>query len=232
MFWESILFGAKSFLDIHVLFSCLVVTMISSGFTLLCGYIISREERGSSVIGIVSYFLGGTAVHALLASFLVFYLFPIMLGGTSPVSTALLLDQWKFVLIVGGIAVALNFLLTCIPIVGNFIDNVPGAGSFVEGIIIFRIITANVFDKDLYKKFTKLDIFPGLWDSVGYFCVSLLVMYVFLMLTAYVSSLLTKKSPEGLGVVALVVAPASVRMLGLLPLFMYAQYVALKMATL
>jgi hypothetical protein len=111
--------------------------------------------------------------------------------------------------------------------VGGFIANTPGLSDFIQGIIIFRLFSATFIEHFLEKASLSKDIYPGFWQSLGYFILATIFVHACLLAFAAAGTKLSRDRYSGEGTPSMFAGMIMVRLLGLVPLFMYASYAIL-----
>jgi len=225
VFWSSVLGGFRILGHWQVWVALIAYAILNWVWLIGLGLLAGDDESGGRMaFGCITHTIGGTIFQAVLISLMVFYLAPIMLGAAKAMPLKFFSEFAWPVAKAGIIATVAVLILSFIPLIGGFIANTPGLGEFIEGVIIFRIFSANFIESFLKKTEISTDIYPGFWYSTGYFIVALVIAYGGLLLVASIKTLASRNSYGDDDGFMLALAPAIVRLLSLLPLFMYAQY--------
>jgi len=227
MFQNSIIQGISALALWQVWVACLIYVLAELGFlSLLMG---SAKDDSAPLgrkqgSGCLFYMLGGNLLHGVLMGLLVVFLLPIMLGGSSfmPLSTA---GDLAFQAIKAGIVAVLAVTLLCfIPILGRFISKSQGLQAFIEGVIIFRLLSGK-YDDDIVDAAASGIVYPGLLTSLFYLLISTLMVYAILLGFNLLAALMRSKKFSRF--VGEVVGPALGVLGGIIPLFMYSAFVSL-----
>lgn len=227
MFWSSVLGGLGILGHWQVWVALIAYAIINWIWLIGLGLLAGGDESGGRMaFGCITHMIGGTIFQAVLISVIVFYLAPIMLGADKAMPLKFYSEFAWPIAKAGLVATVAVLILSFIPLIGGFVANTPGLGEFIEGVIIFRIFSANFVEFFLKKAKISTDIYPGFWYSIGYFIIALVIAYGGLLLVTGIKTVASRNSYGDDDGFMLTLAPAIVRLLSLLPLFMYAQYTA------
>lgn len=228
MFWESVFNGFVVFGNWQVWAAMIVYVVIMIGVLVLTSSISGGQESGGrGAAGCLTWLVGGTAVQVVLMGVMIAFLLPLLLGGkeTAPLSTI-----WELIWpitkasIVAFVAVT---ILTFIPLIGTIISQSSGIQLFLEGVIIFRVLSSNFIVEVMAKTNTKTDILPGLLEVIGYIVIAGALSWLFIIIISALSALLDR---YGNGEIFMFyIAPVVSVAGGLLPLFMYTSYIYLSL---
>jgi hypothetical protein len=223
MFMESVLSGLALLLNWQVWLVILLYVLINFGFMYICGLAMGRDGRGMFV-GCLSYMIGGTILHAALISIAIAFLLPIMLGGNQLTPLNFIISNIGSIIIAGGAAVLGSMVISFIPIIGRVLDQIPGFEEFVEGIIVFRILSDSVIKGVLSKARVTVDVYPGFWDSVGFLTVGVICFFCGVFLLDVLQKQFNNTTADESYM--FLTTPFVGIMSGMLPLFMYASYIS------
>lgn len=228
MFWHSVLNGLSVLLHWQVWVALALFGLAHLVWLLGVGLLMGNSDSGRRMAaGCLTHMIGGTVLQAVLLGLLVFFLTPIMLGGNQAMPVSLIGTLAWPILVASFTALVVGFLLAFIPIVGGLITNTPGLSDFIEGIIIFRIFSAAFLEGFLEKAGLSTDIYPGFWQSMGYFILATIFVYACLFAFAAAGTKLSRDRFSGEGTPSMFAGMIMPRLLGLVPLFMYANYATL-----
>jgi hypothetical protein len=221
MFFESIWEGAKFVGHWQVLLAGLFYVGLLIAFRLLIGTF--TVITGNYGLGCLFQLLGETTLQGTLMGVMIAYLLPLMLGApfTAPIWA---LGQYMWPLIKTGFAaIAAVTLLGLIPVVGPFVTSSAGVQAFLEGLIIFRLLSEEVIDTLLKRNGSGAQVYPDFLQSVGFLIISgILTRVTMVGLVILTGSTTDKTSP-----VVTIGGLAFSSIGGVLPLFMYSSYVRL-----
>jgi len=234
MFWKSIITGLSILGHWQVWVAVVLYMAISFVFLFL---IVRRtkkageDESGSRIAkGFLFYMIGGIVLEGILMGLMIVFLLPILLGGSSaaPISEIIIL-LWPIIKI-GIIASLVVTVLSIIPFIGEFIASSPGIQTFLEGVIIFRLLSGYAIEQMLTEANVQGSVYPGFWPSLGFLIIAGILIFVIMIGFASLSVLL-----EGTLVGELmptVIGPVLGILGGIIPLFMYISYVQLSIMQL
>jgi hypothetical protein len=134
---------------------------------------------------------------------------------------------------IGVIASIWVTILCFIPLIGGFISSSPGIQVFLEGVIIFRLLSGYAIGLILTEANVYGNVYPGFWASIGFLIIAgVLVMGMMIGLPSLLR--LLPISPYNPVVEKLsIVAGSVIGVLGgILPIFMYSSYVRLSIMQL
>jgi hypothetical protein len=226
VFWESIIEGFKVLAHWQVWVAVLIYLLINLSFLFIIAMVVGQKESGGRMAtGCLFQMFGGTILHGALMGFLVAFLLPLMLGGNStlPLSyfPSLLWPLFK----VGLIAIIAVTLLCFIPLIGHFISESPGVQAFLEGVIIFRLISSSTVEEVLSITHISGNIYPGFLTSLGFLIISGISVYAIVFIISLLSTYFEGTTTGEL--LPIVIGPAFGVIGGIIPLFMYSSYVHL-----
>jgi hypothetical protein len=229
MFWNSVLNGLSVLFHWQVWVALTLYAIAHFAWLIGVGLLMGNSYSGGRMAaGCLTNMVGGTILQAILLGLLVFFLTPIMLGGNQAMPVNLIgTFAWQ-IFVASFIAMVIVFILCCIPVVGGFIANTPGLSDFIQGIIIFRLFSATFIEHFLEKAGLSKDIYPGFWQSLGYFILATIFVYACLFAFAAAGTKLSRDRYSGEGTPSMFAGMIMVRLLGLVPLFMYARYASLR----
>lgn len=136
------------------------------------------------------------------------------------------LSQYAWPLVKTGVSAIVAVTLLCIvPLVGSLIASSPGVQGFLEGVIIFRLLSGEFIDTLLKRVNSGIQVYPDLLQSVGFLIMSGALARGFTFGLAIVAAR-SEADPENSPIVTIGgLALGSIG--GILPLFMYTSYVRL-----
>lgn len=238
MFWQSVIQGLSSLTNWEIWVGMLAVGLIQVTFVSLLGAMVMNDKPG--VRSMVGFLLGlslSPVIQALaVTAFIVLLLPSLFLGrGFTPLELvdALAGTSIKY----GLLALALVFVLCFIPIVGGLMSKMPGLPTFLQGILVFRPISKILLYSVLGKDKVSNDFYPGFWACVGYLIIGHILIYVaFIVISIVEDKIKERRDPIGHMLDRHSEEPTTFQfialqflspMLGIIPLLMYAKYVAL-----
>jgi len=118
-------------------------------------------------------------------------------------------------------------VLSILPIIGKLISSTPGVDDFIQGIIIFRFFSAAFIETQLNQANLPVDIYPGFWESVGFFAISLVLTLVCMFAFAALGVKISENRYSGEESVSFFLTTAIIPLVSLIPLFLYAKHVSL-----
>jgi hypothetical protein len=231
MFWKSVIEGLAILGHWQVWIAVVVYMAINFAFLMIVAKIAGEDKSGGRMAtGCLFHMMGGTVLHGILMSLMVSFLFPILLGRsfTTPISV-IIASLWPIVKI-GVIAIVAVTIMSIIPLIGGFISNSPGIQAFLEGVIIFRLLSGNVIDHILTEANVQGSVYPGFWASIGF----LIIAGILVMVVMFGLSLLSvplKYTAVG-ELMLMIIGPVLGVLGGIIPLFMYSSYVRLSIIQL
>jgi hypothetical protein len=124
------------------------------------------------------------------------------------------------------LALIVSFAVAFIPIVGRLISDTPGVGTFIQGIVIFRVFSAGFIERFLERADLHIaNLYPGFWASVGYLILAIVLVYMCIFAFAALGVTISRNRFSGEGTPSFFVGMVLMPVLGILPLFMYASHV-------
>jgi hypothetical protein len=236
MFIESIISGV-SLLRFWQVWVAIVLQIICVFGFLSINAIWMTDKQGpiKMVLGFISLTFGGLIVQGIVMGILIAFLLPIMFGGGATTPLSIIIGNLWQICIAGFIAIVTVTLLGFIPFIGGAIAESPGIQSFLEGIIIYNYYSKGVIDEIVLKKNIVASVYPGFWQSVGYLFISWLIIqvitFIFVALLGFFNSRVGGRDYSPLGEDSGFILGAILTGLGgLLPLFMYAQYITISIS--
>ena len=189
MFWKSILDGIGNlFTHWEIWASIAVYLLLFMGYLIGFGAVMSKSANNGNtqIVGCLTHMIAKPVVQGILVAFMVIAISPILCGGDDFIPFSFIVDKWWSILKVGLVSMFIVTILSFIPFLGNIITDTLGAPIFVQGIIIFRIIS-NKISTEVLGKLTPAK-FPGFWVMIGFMILSTILIYIisfvfFLLLT-------------------------------------------------
>ena len=229
MFWQSVLGGLGVLGHWQVWIALVVFAVLHSAWLIGVGVLMGDSESGGRMaVGCLTHMIGGPVFQSLLLGGLVLLLTPIMLGGDQA------MPLWFFTKFAWPIvracllALVISFAVAFLPIVGRVFTDTPGVDGFIRGIVIFRFFSAAFMERSLGELNLQVpNLYPGLWSSVGYFALATVLVYACLFVFAALGTTISRNQYPKEGVASFFIGIALMQVLGLLPLFMYANHVTL-----
>ncbi len=181
MFWRAIAkgFGQMGHWEIWV--SILLFVLIYSLYYSRLNSKIneSADDTNGQPPGLLKTALFGIVLQGLLVTIMVSALLPILIGldGFSPIE--FFQQNWLLIVKSGFVSIAITFILSFIPIVGNFITKLPGTAIFFQGIIVFHMLSNPALRALLYGSNLSKSLFPGIWASLGFVLFSIIAVFIF-----------------------------------------------------
>jgi hypothetical protein len=186
------------------------------------------ESEGRQAAGCLTQMIGGTIFQALLLGGIVLYLTPLMLGGDQAMPLSFFTTfAWPIVKACF-LALVITLVLSFLPVVGGLISNTPGVDTFIQGVVIFRFFSAGFIERLLERADIHVaNLYPGFWASIGYLALATVLVYACFFAFAALGVTLSRNRYTGDGAPSFFLGMALIPILGMLPLFMYANHVAL-----
>lgn len=218
MFWNSVGLGVKTLLHWQVWTALFLYVIVILGWFLVIALVVGRGEGPRSTIGCLIHLLGGSIYQAVVLGLLVMFLGPIMLGGDSHLPAGIVLSNLGLVAKASILALVALFLLSVVPILGGFLQGIPGIDVFIQGVVVFRIISAAIIEQ-LMPAAPGSSLYPGLLMIIGFFAISFVLSGGVMLLAVLFPEESTSQ---------FLWSQVAGRLFGLLPLFMYSNYVGLQ----
>lgn len=229
MFWQSVVGGLGVLTHWQVWVALVVYAGLQFVWLIFIGMLMGNSQsEGRMAAGCLTHMIGGPVLQALTLGGLVLFLTPLMLGGDHAMPlgffAAFALPVFKACFI----ALLISLAIMLLPIVGRIVADTPGLDAFIQGIIIFRIFSAAFIQRVLEQANLQVaNLYPGFWSSVGYFVVGTVLVYVCLFIFAALGTTISRNQFSDQGGASFFVGMTVMQILGLLPLFMYANHVTL-----
>ena len=246
MFLQSIFEGLKAIFDWHILVGMAGVSIISVGFIVAIGAMMASgsESNGGARTGAgcLLHALGGPVIQAIGVGFFILLLLPSLLGDGGFTPTEVVGSLSGSLVKISLLSLVGVLILCFIPGFGKLISDTPGVTTFMIGIFVMKPLISRFYKAVTGQKIPS-DIFPGFFACVGYVIVGIVLCFALFMVLALVRDQVKRRSdPVGhmmeqyggggqsgsLQLIGMLVGPA----IGLIPLLMYAKYVALKLQEL
>jgi len=229
MFWQSVLGGLAVLAHWQVWVALVVYTGLRFAWLIGIGMLAGNcRSAARMAAGCLTHIIGGTVLQSLLLGALVLFLTPLMLGGDQAMPLAFFRAfAWPIVLACL-IALVVSLVLLFIPIVGTLVTDRPGLNEFIQGTIIFRLFSGAFIERLLQAANLQVpNLYPGFWATVGYFVLATVLVHLcFFIFAAFGTTISRSKYSQECGT-TFFVGMAVMPLLGLLPLFMYGNHVAL-----
>ncbi len=225
MFWSSLSHGLK----ILVQPSVALPTLLFLGVQVLFLSIIRwstglKETQDAASSGCLTQIVG-VLCQALILGFLLLLLTPVLVGlDAKPQWTTV--EPFAMLAARAGIVSALVIAaLSFIPGIGGLLGGSPGLEILLGGGILFRLLSHPYLEARLGKKIPAASLYPNLWESLAYLALA------FLLGRALMLATLRLRPPPGEPPNAFtrVWGPSLDCLIGIVVLYMYAQYVSLRL---
>lgn len=231
MFWHTVLGGLAILAHWQVWVAVVVYALLQCVWLMGIGILMGGESEsgGRMAAGCLTHMIGGTIFQALLLGGLVLFLTPLMLGGDQAMPLRFFTEFAWPIIVSCFLALVVSFAVSFIPIIGRLISGTPGVDTFIQGVVIFRAFSAGVIERFLERADIHVaNLYPGFWASVGYLLLATALVYVCILVFSVLGVTLSRNrfSGEG-GAPSFIVGMALMPILGILPLFMYANHVTL-----
>jgi len=229
MFWQSVLGGIGVLAHWQVWIALVLYAGLQFAWLIGIGMLMGNSESGGLMAaGCLTHMIGGTVLQSLLLGGVVLFLTPIMLGGDHAMPLGFFTTfAWPIVKACF-FALVISFAIAFLPIIGRLITDTPGLDAFIQGIIIFRLFSGAFIEYLLKEANLNVpNLYPGFWSSVGYFVLAIVLFYICLFIFAALGTTITRNQYGGESGASFIVGMALMQILGLLPLFMYANHVTL-----
>jgi hypothetical protein len=223
MFWKSVIGGLAIFGRPQVWVAVVFYIMVNFIFMVIVTTIAGRGKSGSRMAaGCVSGAIGGIVFHGMIISLLVTFLFPILLGDSSATPISGIIASLGTMIKLGIFVIVVVMVLSFIPVIGNFIDHVPGIEVFLESLIIFRLFCEVSLEQVLGDTYIQGSVYPGIWSVLGFLIIAGIITGL-LKLSLGLLSIFFEDEPIR-DLVVIILGPAVAVLGGLTPLFMYSSY--------
>jgi len=223
MFWNSLWHGLKIFVQPSVLIPTLLFLGVEVLFLAIIRWVTDQKEsEDSASTGCLTQIIG-VLCQALFLGFLLLLLTPVLLGQEARASWA---SVAPFALVAGraGIAAALVItVLSFIPVFGRQLAGSPGLEILIGGGLLFRLLSHPYLEGKLGKKIPPAAIYPGVWACLGYLLLAFFAGRLLMLATFPLRS----RPGEPLNAFSRVWGPSLDCLVGIVVLYMYAQFVSL-----
>jgi hypothetical protein len=230
MFWQSVVGGLAVLLHWQVWVAIVVYAALQFAWIMGIGMLMggNSESGGRQAAGCLTHMIGGTIFQALLLGGVVLFLTPLMLGGDHAMPLSFFTTfAWPIVKACF-LALVITLVLSFLPIVGGLISNTPGVDTFIQGVVIFRFFSAGFIERILDRANIHVaNLYPGFWSSVGYLVLATVFVYACFFAFAALGVTLSRNRYSEDSPASFFLGMALIPILGMLPLFMYANHVAL-----
>lgn len=233
MFLASIVKGLSLLRFWEVWAAIAVYAACNLTWLLLAYFLQGGENSEPNIPGTLFWVFGGTAFQAFLTAIIIFYLIPILLGHTDAMPLTIILDYVPQIFIAAIVAIVAIMVLGFIPIINAILQSLPGLDSFIQCLIVFSLLANTSIEEVIVKYGIQDSVYPGFWQIAGYFVISGILIFSMFMLVSIIGYLIDKSilKTEFLEEASpIIIGPTYNIIGGLLPLFMYAQYIALSLS--
>lgn len=135
------------------------------------------ENRGVQMAGCVTNLFGGLALQGIAVSFFVTAILPILYGGDGYISHTFLIDNWWMISKTGLMSICAVIIFSLVPILNIFSSQAPGSITFVQGVLVFHVLTRNVTSEMMQERSPSAIVFPGFWTFIGFLILSTVIVY-------------------------------------------------------
>jgi hypothetical protein len=230
MFWHSVLGGLAVLVHWQVWVAVVVYVALQFAWIMGIGMLMGRESESGSrmATGCLTHLIGGSIFQVLLLGGVVLFLTPLMLGGDQAMPLEFFTAfAWPIVKSCF-LALVISLAVAFIPIVGKLISNAPGVDTFIQGVVIFRVFSAGIIEPHLQRANLHVaSLYPGFWASVGYLVLATVLVYACFFAFAALGVTLSRNRYSGDSAPSFFLGMVLIPILGILPLFMYANHVTL-----
>lgn len=229
MFWRTVIGGLAVLLHWQVWAALLFFAAAQIGWLYAMALLMGKSDTGvRQSAGCLTHLIGGTVFNSFILGAVIFFLTPIMLGGNESMPLQyFMIYGWEIAkaCLVG---LVVTVIISVFPLTG-FINGVPGATEFIQSVIIFRVFSAGLIESALEEKgISTTDIYPGFWYCVGYFIIAMLFVYACIVIFALLDAKVATGRFDGDSPWIAYIGTPLMNLLCILPLFMYANYVAIQ----
>jgi len=230
MFWKSIIGGFAVLSHWQVWVAVILYIAVNIGFLMIVAKVSGEDESSRRIAtGCFFYYIGGAVLHGILMSLMVAFLLPILLGSPSAAPISVIIVSLWPIIKSGLIAIVAVTILIIIPIVGSFIARSPGIQVFLEGIIIFRLLSGYAIEQILIEANVQGNVYPGFWAFIGFLVIAG-VLYIVMLNLALLFIPVEDTSIRRL--ILIVFGPMFGIFGGIITMFMYISYVLLSIMQL
>lgn len=221
MFWTAIVNGLELLLHWQIWVAFLIYTLGTLGFILSGALLAGDDEGGRGVAVGCLYLIGGVVVVAVLTGVLIAWLMPLLLGQQRPLPLGdLALCFWTVARVSLLVVVAVG-ILSVVPVIEPLLVYVPGVCQYVIAVLIFHGVLQDFL---IMLNLPHSGATPGFWIAVAFgiiaAAINLALMLGAISLANRTRSSYTRRLLSAAGMWVGCVG-------GLLPFFMYTQYVRL-----
>jgi len=229
VFWNSVVGGLGVLGHWQVWIAVLAYAGLQLAWIMGIGMLVGESESGGRMAaGCLTHMIGGIIIQALMLGGVVLFLTPLMLGGTKAMPLGFFTTFAWPIAKACFLALLISFAVGFIPIIGRLISDTPGVDTFIQGVVIFRVFSAWFIERLLQRANLHIsNLYPGFWASVGYLLIALVLVYGCLLLFAAVGTTISRNRYSGEGTGAFFAGMVIMPILGILPLFMYANHLTL-----
>jgi len=223
MFWRSVAGGLGVLAHWEVWLAAAIYVAGIAAFMISMGGVMGGRDASAprTAVGCLGLAIGGPIVQGALMAMMIAFLMPIMLGGTDPTPPSILAAHAVGIVLAGVAGIIAGILISLIPIVGGLVNHIPSVLTFVEGVVIFRILAGSLIGDLVGDVAVDTNVYPGFWTSLGFLLVAGAFSFGALLFLALITGSLGEAGES----ITSIVAPAFGAVVGLIPVFMYASYV-------
>jgi hypothetical protein len=225
MFWSSIIDGLALFLHWQVWVAMVAYAVVWLGFMVGCGALGSDESAKRTLGAGCLYMVGGLVLQAVLMGLLVAWLLPIFFGkGQGLALSDLGSIAWPLTKL-SLLAMVFVLVLSILPFVGDIVANAPGIQQYILAVAIFRGVLTRAMNS---QGVSSSGAYPSFWIALAFGVVSVVLVYAALFGTGAALMKSSRDSwtgEERMKTFASLAGFGIGLFGGLIPFFMYTQYV-------
>ena len=143
IFWMSVIEGLAVLGHWEVWASVILYLTAVFVFMTIGATVMGVDEYGGrNISGFLFYIIGASLFQGILMSLMLFFLLPILLvrGASATTVAEIVVSLWPIIKI--GVIASILVTISCFtPLIGGFIRSSPGIQVFLEGVIIFRLLS-------------------------------------------------------------------------------------------
>ncbi len=223
MFWQSLWHGLKILGNGDVLIAVLLFLVAEAIFHGTLRWTSSQKENEDALSAGCLAQIFGVLFQALALGILLAWLTPVLLNLESRAAWANV-EPFLMVAIRAGVIAGLAIsLLSFLPVVGRFLAGSPGMEVLIGGGLLFRLLSHPYLEGRLGHKIEAAAIYPGLAECLGYLALAFVAGRLLMLATIPLRPPLDRPPNR----FVLIWGPTLDALVGLVVLFMYAQYVAI-----
>lgn len=229
MFWQSVVGGFGVLAHWQVWVTLILYVILMFGWMVGIGLLMGNSESGKRMAtSMFAHMIGGPVVQCLLLGCVVLFLTPLMLGGDEAMPLGFFTTLAWPIVKACFLAMFISFAIMFIPLIGGIIANTPGVDAFIQGVVIFRCFSGAFIEYSLEQADLQVaNLYPSFWACLGYFALTMVFVYLSLIIFAALGTTLSRSQYSEESGFSFFIGMALMQVLGMLPLFMYANHVTL-----